>query len=204
MYRPLFIYHLRFYIFGHIMIADIRTGRIQTMAIRPAGKEDITAVSELYEKIHDAEQEGIISTGWLRGVYPVRETAEAALKRGDLFVEEQDGKIVGSAVLNRIQVDCYSTTGWKYTCDDSEVMVMHTLNIDPLEAGKGYGKAFVEYYEKYAKDNGCKVLRIDTQERNTCARALYRKCGFIEAGTCECVFNGIPGVRLVMLEKAVI
>ena len=53
----------------------------------------------------------------------------------------------------------------------------------------------------YARKNGCICLRIDTNEKNENARRLYAKLGYREAGIVPCVFNGIPGVNLVCLEK---
>ena len=69
------------------------------------------------------------------------------------------------------------------------------------EAGKGYGKAFVAFYEEYAREHGCMELRIDTNVRNTSARHLYQKLGYKEEGVVGCVFNGIPDVLLVCMEK---
>ena len=134
-------------------------------------------------------------------MYPERETAEAALTRGDLFVQEQNGEIVGTAILNQTQVDSYAEANWRYDAPDSEVMVLHTLVIDPDTAGKGFGKQFVAFYEDYARQNGCRCLRMDTNSRNARARAMYRKLGYREAGIVPCVFNGIEGVVLVLLEK---
>ena len=42
--------------------------------------------------------------GWIRGVYPTRKTAEAALERGDLFVMADSGNVVAAAVINQTQV----------------------------------------------------------------------------------------------------
>ena len=75
--------------------------------------------------------------------------------------------------------------------------------MDPLCSGRGYGTAFVAYYESYAKNNGCPVLRMDTNEKNAAARRLYARLGYREAGIVPCVFNGIKGVGLVCLEKRV-
>ena len=44
---------------------------------------------------------------------------------------------------------------------------------------------------------------MDTNERNEKARAMYRKLGYREAGIIPTVFNGIPGVGLVLLEKRI-
>ena len=56
------------------------------MIIRKATIYDIDAVEKLYDDIHTAEEEGKQTIGWIRGVYPVRATAEMALERDDLFV----------------------------------------------------------------------------------------------------------------------
>ncbi|MBQ0005716.1 MAG: GNAT family N-acetyltransferase, partial [Clostridiales bacterium] len=79
--------------------------------------------------------------------------------------------------------------------------VLHTLVIDPAAARKGYATQFVDFYENYAREQGAPYLRMDTNERNTRARALYRKLGYEEIGIVPCVFNGIEGVQLVLLEK---
>ena len=42
---------------------------------------------------------------------------------------------------------------------------------------------------------------MDTNELNKNARSFYNKLGYSESGILPCVFNGIPGIRLVMLEK---
>ena len=43
---------------------------------------------------------------------------------------------------------------WKWKAKDSHIMVLHTLVVDPLCARHGYGNAFVEFYEEYAKEKG--------------------------------------------------
>ena len=60
---------------------------------------------------------------------------------------------------------------------------------------------FLEFYEDYALRHGCPVLRIDTNAKNAAARAMYAKHGYIESGVVPTVFNGIPGVMLVCMEK---
>ena len=46
--------------------------------------------------------------GWIRGVYPTRATAQAALDANDLFVLEDAGKLLGAARINKAQVDSYA------------------------------------------------------------------------------------------------
>jgi len=172
------------------------------MIIRKAAEKDIPSVVTVYEAVHTAEEEGRAVIGWVRSVYPTKKTAEAAFARGDLFVMEDGGRIVGAAIINRMQCDGYETGAWQYPAKDHEVMVLHTLVIDPAEAGHGFGRAFVGFYEAYARQNGCRALRMDTNARNARARAMYQKLGYRETGMIDTVFNGIEGVKLVLLEKA--
>ena len=170
------------------------------LSFRKAGEGDVAAVARIYENIHAAERAGKLSTGWIESVYPVESTARAALERDELFVCEAGG-VVAAAIINRQQVDVYKLGNWKYPAVDEEVMVLHTLVVEPEASGRGVGKAFVDFYEDYARKSGCTVLRMDTNARNLRARAMYAKLGYRESGTVPCVFNGIPDVQLVLLEK---
>ena len=170
--------------------------------IRKATEKDIKAVMEIYSDIHTLEEQGVTSIGWIRDIYPTEETAGQSQQKGELFVEEEDGKIVGAAIINQQQVDSYKNARWKYDVSEQEVMVLHTLVISPKASGKGYGKKFVNFYEQYALSNNCHYLRMDTNRKNHRAREMYKKLGYDEIGMVPCVFNGIEGVQLVLLEKA--
>lgn len=172
------------------------------MEIMKAKESDIESIEKIYNNIHECEEKGLTSTGWIRGVYPTRKTAEAALSRDDLFVLKDNGNVTAVAIINQIQVEEYKNASWKNKAEDSEIMVLHALAVDPLEKGKGCGRAFVAFYEDYAKQNGCTALRMDTNVLNTRARNLYQRLGYDEIGIVESVFNGIPNVRLVCLEKS--
>lgn len=170
-------------------------------SFRSAEAGDIPAVSRIYERIHAAEREGTLSIGWIEGVYPTEGTARAALERDDLFVCECGGAVVAAAIINKQQVDVYENGAWLYPAEEDKVMVLHTLVVDPFFSGRGVGKAFVGFYESLARESGCTVLRMDTNARNLTARSMYAKLGYREADIVPCVFNGIPDVQLVLLEK---
>lgn len=171
------------------------------MKIRKAVFEDICAVGRIYDEIHTAEESGRATIGWVRGVYPTKDTARAAFERGDLFVQEDDGKIVGAAIINHIQCYGYKDAAWQYSAPDHRIMVLHTLVVSPSVSGRGYGKVFISFYEEYAGVNGCRFLRMDTNERNVRVRMMYKRLGYREIGIIPTVFNGISGVNLVLLEK---
>ena len=134
-------------------------------------------------------------------MYPVEQTAKDEYERDDLFVCEEDGEIPAAAIINQTQVDVYADGKWTYPAKDEEVMVLPMLVVDPQKGKRGIGKAFVAFYEQYATENGCKLLRMDTNEKNVRARVMYKKLGYNEADIVPCEFNRIPGVQLVLLEK---
>lgn len=170
--------------------------------VRKATAADIPQIAAIYAHIHDGEEAGKTTIGWLRDVYPTEATARAALAADDLFVMEEGGTVVAAARINREQVPVYAQVSWRYPeVPEEQVMVLHTLVVEPSVSGKGYGTAFVRFYEDYARQNGCPCLRMDTNARNQAARRLYAHLGYWEAGIVPCVFNGIPGVQLVCLEK---
>ncbi|MBQ9268165.1 MAG: GNAT family N-acetyltransferase [Oscillospiraceae bacterium] len=169
--------------------------------IRRACEADIPSVAAIYDRILSAQDRGILFTGWVRGVYPTKQTAQDALNAGELFVLEEEGSLLAAAKINQQQVNEYVLADWKYDVPEDQIMVLHTLVVDPEQSGRGYGTRFVRFYEHYAQEHGCKYLRMDTNVINSAARKLYRGLGYQEVGIVPCRFNGIPNVRLVCLEK---
>ena len=168
---------------------------------RPATMADLDRIAEVYEKHLDREDETGFHNGWARGVYPTKDTARPAIELGEMFVLEVDGTIVGSARINHEQPPAYADCKWENEAPAEEIMIMHTLVVDPAYRGKGYGWAFLMFYENYALDHGCPYLRIDTFVMNKPALSRYLRMGYRNAGEIPCEFNGIPGMVLVCLEK---
>ena len=151
----------------------------------------------------DREEQGLLTTGWTRGVYPTEQTARDALRAGTLYVMEREGRVTAAAKIDQSQMEQYSRCRWQHDAPPEQVLVLHTLVVDPAVKGRGCGTAFVRFYEELARTTGRPYLRIDTNARNTPARALYARLGYTEAGIVAGTFNGIPGVELVCLEKKV-
>lgn len=181
------------------------------MIFRKATEKDLDAIATIYDHIHTAEEAGKTSIGWIRSIYPTRETAKLALGRDDIYVCEADAEecerigaensIVATAIINKLQVDVYANVTWEKEATDEEVLVLHTLVVEPELRFGGIGRGFVQYYEDLGREMGCTDLRMDTNERNKIARKFYAGLGYKEVGIVPTVFNGIPGVNLVMLEK---
>ena len=171
------------------------------MTFRRAMMDDLDRIAEIYSEIHDAEEAGRMRIGWMRAIYPTRATAQTAIERGTMYVAEEAGRILAAAKIDQEQVPEYAGAAWAQDAPDAQVLVLHTLVVSPAAGRRGCGSAFVRFYENCARERGCPFLRMDTNEINAAARALYRRLGYREADIVSCVFNGIPGVRLVCLEK---
>ena len=106
--------------------------------IRLANPSDLDAIAEIYEEILAAEDARPVSyTNWQRGKYPTRDTAEAALEAGTLWVGEEDGAVYGCVNLNGEQLPEYDAIPWSVPARPSEVGVIHTLVIRPSWSGRG-------------------------------------------------------------------
>ena len=170
---------------------------------RKAEPRDLDIISAIYDRIHDNEEAGKTTIGWVRSIYPTRATAQSSIEFGDMYVEEVDGVVIAAAKINQEQVPEYANAQWQWVAPEEKILVLHTLVVDPEKGRGGHGKAFVAFYEDMARNMGCPYLRMDTNVRNVIARQLYKGLGYAEVGIVDCQFNGIPGVQLVCLEKKV-
>lgn len=171
--------------------------------IRKAELKDIEAIASIYENIITLEEAGKYTTCWVRGVYPTEKTALNALSEGTLYVMEEDGIVVGSAIINQKPADGYERAKWKISATMEESLVIHTLAISPKATHKGYGEAFIRFYEDMGKERGLKALRLDTNEKNIKSRPFYKSLGYTEVDIVKSNFNGVGIVNLVCIEKEI-
>ena len=109
------------------------------MIFRKASAADVSAVEEIYNDIHTEEEKGKLTIGWIRGIYPTRATAEGALERGELFVLEDNGRVVGAGIINQDQSEAYAQGRWVHELPPEQVCVLHTMVVSPAASKKGYG-----------------------------------------------------------------
>lgn len=171
--------------------------------IRKAELKDIKAIAEIYDDIITLEEAGKYTTCWVRGVYPTEKTALNALSEGTLYVLTENGVVLGSAIINQKGADGYDEARWKIDASMEESLVIHTLAISPKATHKGYGEAFIHFFEDLGRSRGLKALRLDTNEKNTKSRPFYKSLGYYEVGTVKSDFNGVGIVNLVCIEKEI-
>ena len=122
------------------------------MMIRKATSADIPAVAVIYDALLRREEQGLLTTGWTRGVYPTEQTAWDALDAGTLYVLEDGGRVTAAAKIDHHQMAQYAQCAWRNDAPPEQVLVLHTLVVDPAVKGKGYGTAFVRFYEDMGRE----------------------------------------------------
>lgn len=73
---------------------------------------------------------------------------------------------------------------------------IHDVYVDPTVRGQGVGARLLEAVEAQARALDCCKLTLEVQERNTTARGLYERFGFVEG-----VYDGDAG-RVLFRWKA--
>lgn len=140
--------------------------------IRKAVESDINAIADTYNELLTYEEKHGSNSNWELGVYPTIKVPQRKIPTGTMYVLEED----------------------------EEILVIHTLCIPPQKAGRGYGQQMVDYAKDFARELGCKAIRIDTYAHNEPAKSLYQKNGFRIAGYHESLLEGLIKEELAFLE----
>ena len=158
--------------------------------IRLATPADLSQAADIYEEILDREAQGPVYTNWQRGKYPTIDTARQALEAGTFYVGEENGVLWGVVNLNSVQLPEYGAIPWSIPAQAEQVGVIHTLVIHPAWSGKGKARELVAFCEEHCRQQGKRVIRLDTYVNNQPANSMYPRLGYRFAGTSHFLFQG--------------
>ncbi|HSJ22063.1 MAG TPA: GNAT family N-acetyltransferase [Nocardioidaceae bacterium] len=81
--------------------------------------------------------------------------------------------------------------------DDDSVELI-SMWVAPSARGRGVGDALVREVERWARESGARVLRLDVAEDNAAAQALYERRGFTLTGELgELMADGVRRERVM-------
>lgn len=146
---------------------------------------DVDELEKLYNDLNDYLQSGINYSGWRKGIYPVRETAEIGIEEENLFNLRVEGKIVGSIILNHKQEEAFGQVVWGIEADESQIIVIHTLVVHPKFMKQGISQKLMDFAKDYSTQKAMKSIRLDVAIQNMPAISLYEKCGYKYIGTVD-------------------
>jgi N-acetylglutamate synthase-like GNAT family acetyltransferase len=136
------------------------------MRIRKATEEDITAITELAEKIWWPTYRNIISeeqiSFMLKDMYSEESLKKQLVSGVDFILAEKENLAVAFAGFSLIEPEVYK---------------LHKLYVLPSEQGNGTGKNLIEYIADLAREQGGKILELNVNRGNS-ASEFYKKVGF--------------------------
>jgi ribosomal protein S18 acetylase RimI-like enzyme len=112
--------------------------------------------------------------------YPDRDTFLKDLERNELFVYEDDSKIVGVVVVTELKDQEYEEIEW--IAPEGRNHYIHRLAVHPDFQGRGYARKLMDFAEKMARDRDAVSVRLDTFSRNKRNQKFYEQRGYSRLG----------------------
>lgn len=170
------------------------------IGIRRAESTEYEKVRDFYYALIDAMQNSEYHPKWRKGIYPENEYMEAAVRNGEMYLTEADGRLIGAMVLNHAANDGYAAVHWPTEAAPDEVTVIHTLGVMPDVSRQGIAGKMVEEAKRLARAAGQKVMRLDVLCGNLPAEKLYKRKGFIYVETLKLFYEDTGWVDFDLYE----
>lgn len=145
--------------------------------IRKANTNDLKSIMEVI-KLTVEEMKSYDNTQWDSN-YPQSKDFEEDIKKGELYVDEVDGKVQGFVCVNYIEPIEYENLSWS---SKDKAMVIHRMAVNPYVRRQGIATKLMKFADDLAKENNVKYLKTDTYSINVKMDALFKKCGFTHIG----------------------
>jgi GNAT superfamily N-acetyltransferase len=160
------------------------------MLIRLLRRDD--SLELLTELLHRAYA-GLGAKGFnYRAVDQDTEMTSQRIARGECYVVEHGGTVVGTAVLQPPA----SPVPWCDFYDRPEVSNISQLAIEPQYQGRGWGSALMSHLEQRARALGAQEVAVDTSEGAAELIALYQRRGYRQVGFAQWSHTNFRSVLL--------
>lgn len=167
------------------------------ISIQKADESHLDQLENLYNDLNDYLASTTNYPGWIKDIYPVRETALSALNDDNLFIALENGSIAGSIILNHEPEKAYDQAKWMIDSDYDKILVVRTLVVHPSFMKKNIATSLMEFTKEYAINQQIKAIRLDVSKTNSPAIKLYQKMGYEYRGTIDL---GLPYKHLKWFE----
>ncbi|WML37479.1 GNAT family N-acetyltransferase [Clostridium sp. OS1-26] len=107
--------------------------------------------------------------------YPQEKDFLNDIQKGDLFVTEREGELVGFVCINKVEPVEYNGLNWSLNDD---AMVVHRMAVNPAYRKNGVGTELMKFADELALKNNIKYLKTDTYSLNSKMNRLFQKCGY--------------------------
>ena len=113
--------------------------------------------------------------------YPSKAAFENDIKRNELFVLENNSKIIGTIVISTFMDHEYLPITW-LTPNQNNIYI-HRLCVHPEQQGKGFANKMMDYAEAYARKENFNSVRLDTFSQNQRNQKFYQARGYQKLGS---------------------
>ncbi|MDI9469776.1 MAG: GNAT family N-acetyltransferase [Bacillota bacterium] len=167
---------------------------------RAARAADLESLVAFYDDIIDWLDATTNYPRWIRGVYPAADYLGAAIRAGELFLLEEDGRILAAGGLNHDVPPGYETVDWGVEARPDEIYAIHAFGTHPTAMGRGAGSRLVAELVELARRRGMRAIRLDVIAGNEPARAFYRRAGFAERSNSRLYYKDTGWESFTLLE----
>jgi predicted amidohydrolase/GNAT superfamily N-acetyltransferase len=148
------------------------------LRIERAQISDLKEVFQIYlNGKNDLEKNGIYQ--WTEN-YLTSAIIESDIIKGALYKLKNNNEILGAINISEEQETEYKEINWEF--DNSKVLVIHRLVINPKHQNQGFANILMDYAECFARENHYSSIRLDAYSHNTKAIEFYRKRNYIIRG----------------------
>ncbi len=112
--------------------------------------------------------------------YPTKQVFEQDIRRGELFIVENQTQIIGFIVISTLMDKEYEEVVW-LTPSHKNVYI-HRLAVHPEWQGRGYARQLMDFAENRARETNCVSIRLDTFSQNQRNQSFYQQRGYTQLG----------------------
>lgn len=157
---------------------ELETVNIHQLIIEQGQLSDLESVFQIYlDGKAKLEKNGIFQ--WTDN-YPTISIIESDLKKGILYLLKNGTEILGAINISEEQESVYSSVDWAF--DDTKILVIHRLVVEPKYQGKGYGKKLMDFAEAFALENHYGSIRLDAYSQNEKVIEFYKEGHYVIRG----------------------
>ena len=170
------------------------------MKIRQATIEQYNDVVAFYYFVIDSLKNSSYDLGWRKEVYPTSDYLLNSVKKDEMFIAIDKGKIISAMVMNHDCNDSYREYEWPTLVRDDDVTIIHLLCVHPELARKGIGRQMVQFAIDTSKRKNQKVIRLDVLKGNYPAENLYTSMGFRKLHTLQMFYENTGWTEFDLFE----
>lgn len=157
---------------------ELETTEIYQLKIQIGQLSDLEELCQIYlNGKSELERNAIYQ--WTNN-YPTISIIENDLRKGVLYTLKNDNEIIGAINISEEQEIEYQSVNWEF--DNSKVLVIHRLVINPKHQRKGYAQRLMDFAESFARKHDYSSIRLDAYSQNNRVLEFYKKRNYCISG----------------------